>query len=358
MRKSRILAAFLAVIVALTMVPVTSYAATKTEKNIKTYIFFGSDNRRNDELWKSVNGGKITTDNSSHNSSIPKSDVIMLFRVNSKKKTVDIVPVYRDTFLDISGNGTYFEKVNNAYSNLGPKKAAKAIGKNLGIKIDGYVASNFKGVANVIDSLGGVTITIENDPVVASYRNSNRTNVPDVMNEYINEMNRIYGTQTPHIKKTGKQRLNGQQAVAYARVRYTDGGEYKRSVRQRTVLSSMRSKYKSANAIKKAEVMLTIMNNIDTNISASTFKKCASYKIGKKKGFPFYKSGCLLRTKNGDSYVVAPCDLKTNVVRLHKYIYNQKSYKADKTVKKYSKIITKKTGCSYAKRIIALDNKY
>ncbi len=350
----------------ISLIPMTAAAASKSSK-VKTYIFFGSDSRKKDDSWKSPAGGRITAD-STGTQGTPRSDVIMLIKVDSKKKTIGVTSIYRDTLLDVSGKGKDFQKANKAYADLGPAKASKVIAKNLGIKIDGYVATNFKGVANVIDALGGVSVTVENEAVNKANRKPGRNNVPDVMNEYIDEMNRVYKTKTPHVTKAGQQNLSGLQAVAYARVRYTDGSDMKRSVRQRKVLRAMSAKYRSLDSEKKAAVLLTVLSNIDTNIGAdqfsTLFKRNANYKMAKlkkMKGFPYYKGTYILKTKKekgGLSEVLVPCDLKTNVVKLHKSFYGEKKYKAGKTVKKYSKKIVKKTKLTYKKRARSLDNKY
>ena len=362
-RVNRILSVLLILSLVIAMMPPIADAASKTS-SVKTYVFFGSDSRKADNSWESPNGGKITKDKSGTQGT-PRSDVIMLLKVDNKKKTVEVMSIYRDTLLDVSGKGTDFQKANKAYSDLGPKKAVKALEKNLNIKIDGYIATNFKGVAEVIDKLGGVTINIEKDKLDKKYRTSTMKNVPEVMNRYIDETNRIYGDKVAHIKKTGKQKLNGSQAVAYARVRYTNGWDMRRSVRQRTVLSAMTKKYKKASAKKKAAVLKTVLENVDTNIKISeskkVFKKAGKYKFGSMKGFPYYKAFYSMKTKKeigGISSVTVPADLTTNVIKLHKSFYGQKKYKVSKTVKSYSKKMVKKTKKTYKKRSKKYDNKY
>lgn len=329
-------------------------------------MLFGSDSRKNDDSWKSPAGGRITADRTGTDGT-PRSDVIMLIKVDNKSKAINVTPIYRDTLLDVSGKGKDFQKVNKAYADLGPKKAVKALEKNLNIKIDGYVATNFKGVANVIDSLGGVTVNIENENTFdVIKKDKGLNNVIDAANVYIREMNRIYHTDTPYLKNAGKQVLTGLQAVAYGRVRYTEGSDMKRSVRQRRVLSAMSAKFKKQSKIKKAEIMLVVMNNIDTDINpgkfSSLFLKNADYKLAslkKMKGFPYYKAPHIMtKTSAKGSAVVVPCDLQKNVNKLHKSFYGQKKYKPSKTVKKYSKKIVKITKLNYKSRDKALDNKY
>ncbi len=321
----------------------------------KTFVFFGSDSRAKGTAWK--------TDKKSGTEGKPRSDSIMIFRVNPKAGTIDLVSVYRDTMMDVSGKSNDFQKANKAYSDGGPKKAVEMLERNLNIKIDGYAVSNFKGVADVIDALGGVTINIEADKAVSNY--AKYKNVPGVMNNAIDEMNRVYGTRVKHITKTGKQKLNGAQAVSYARVRATDGGDMRRTVRQRAVVTQMISKYKGLSRAKKLVVLATVFKSIDTNMSVNDIKSLASIVatsgVQKKVGFPFYKKFYVKTTNKerlGKSNLFVPCNLQKNVVRLHKTVYGQSKYKASSTVKTLSKKIVKETKLDYKNRTKAYDNKF
>ena len=142
----------------------------------------------------------------------------------------------------------------------------------------------------------------------------------------------------------------------------------KRSVRQRKVLSAMYAQYKAQGIEKKTEVLSAVLENIDTNLAPDQFVRLfATYadykmtKLSKMKGFPYYKTGYLLKTNKeagGVAEVIVPCDLSKNVTKLHKSFYAQKKYKLSKTVKRYSKKITKKTKLTYKTRTKAIDNKY
>ena len=64
------------------------------------------------------------------------------------------------------------------------------------------------------------------------------------INEYIAETSKATGIKSSNITKAGKQTLDGVQAVAYGRIRYTAGGDYKRTERMRDVLEAMLKKLK------------------------------------------------------------------------------------------------------------------
>ena len=55
------------------------------------------------------------------------------------------------------------------------------------------------------------------------------------------------GKHTPRVTKTGNQTLSGVQALAYSRIRYTAGGDYKRTERMRTVVMKAFEKAKTLN---------------------------------------------------------------------------------------------------------------
>ena len=333
--------------------------AEPKKSSYETYVFFGSDSRANDESWKSHDGGKITADTSGTQGT-PRSDVIMLINVDRNKKRIDLVSIYRDTALNESADGLNFQKANKAYADFGPKEACKVLERNLDIKIKGYAASNFKGVADVIDDLGGVTVEGLNEELVY-FKNEDvaEPRVVDQANEYIAEMNGKYGKDVPFITKgEDKQSLSGLQAVGYARVRYTYGSDMKRSVRQRNVLLQMIKKYRDLNSEEKIGLIVNNASAIDTNLElnelAELIRAVSGYSIEedltKAPGFPYYKNAYIKNTeeeKEGESSLIVPCDLQTNVKELHNRIYGDIKYAPNETVNNYSKALEKETDLHY-----------
>ena len=159
-----------------------------------------------------------------------RSDCIMIISLNQETKNVKIASVYRDTYLNIDGHG--LDKVTHAYSYGGPKLALSTLNKNLDLNITEFVAVNFDTVHTVVDSVGGVDINIEQSEL-------------KYINNYITAADKQFGTSTQKITTTGKQTLNGVQALAYSRIRYTEGGDYKRTERMRDVLIAVFEKAKT-----------------------------------------------------------------------------------------------------------------
>ena len=331
---------------------VQRYATEEDKGSYNTYVFFGSDSRAVGDAWK--------TDDSLGTEGAPRSDTIMLLQVDDADKRINVISVLRDTLLDISGNGTNFQKANKAYADGGPYNAVDMLEKNLDIRITGYVSSNFKGVADVIDALDGVNITIEDDTIPESssvpvkYHNKK---VPDVMNALIDEMNRVYGTDAEYVSETGTAlNLSGMQAVAYARVRYTDGGDMRRTMRQRTVLKQMISQYNQAAPETQQAAINDTLAAIDTDLApdelGDLIDKVCDYEVVDCT-FPFYKRFDTILSaeedEGGRSNVFVPADLATNVTELHKRIYGEDWYMPSTTVQNYSNIILKTKNCDTIK---------
>ena len=109
----------------------------------KTIALFGLDNRSNGSLSKG------------------NSDVIMLANIDTKQHTINLVSVYRDSYLD-TGSGTY-QKCNAAYAKGGPEQALSMLNTNLDLAITDYVTVDFNAIIECVDLLGGVDITITDD---------------------------------------------------------------------------------------------------------------------------------------------------------------------------------------------------
>lgn len=135
----------------------------------------------------------------------------------------------RDSYVDIEGHGK--TKLNHAYAYGGPELAIKTINSNFKLNIRDFVAVDFYGLENIIDTVGGVEIPVRSDEI--KYINSYMQGTAKVENKAVQE-----------VQNPGLQNLNGMQAVAYARIRYTSGGDYERTERQRTILTAVMNKIK------------------------------------------------------------------------------------------------------------------
>ncbi|MBH1940365.1 LCP family protein [Mobilitalea sibirica] len=252
------------------------------------------------------------------------TDTIMVVSINKKNKNVKLVSIYRDTFSHIRNIG--YSKINAAYAKGGYSTAINTINLNYDLDIKEYVTVNFKALVDIIDLLGGITLDIEKEEL-------------KYLNGYVRELNKINGTDVAGLETAGTQTVNGTQATAYARIRYTTGGDFKRTERQRIVLSQIFDKVKSSDLSTINNLIDKVFPQIYTNLSNSEIlslaKDIISYDIVDQTGFPFEKDA---HTYKEVSYVF-PIDLEDNVVRLHQYLFEKEGYVPSKTVQEYSAYI-------------------
>lgn len=283
-----------------------------------TFAVFGVDNR---EMGNYKSGN---------------SDSIMIVAINKNKNDVGkkearIISVYRDTYLDV-GEGKY-SKCNAAYSKGGPAQALEMLNKNLDLNIQNYVAVDFKAVIDAVDAVGGVEIEVLPEEA-------------EVLNTYLPELVDVTGYDASWVYP-GYQTLDGIQAMAYCRIRYTAGNDFRRAERQRTVLKQLFEKAKTSNLAQLNSLVNAIFPEVSTSLSLpaclSLAAGIADYDISDTAGWPFD-----MRTDNlgstGDINV--PCTLSSNVIKAHEYLYQDPAYYPSPIVNAISEEIRSQTGLS------------
>ena len=258
---------------------------------------------------------------------------MMIASINQETNEIKLISVYRDTYVYVMENGTKrLDKITHAYSYGGAQNTLKSLNEAMDLNITEFVTVNFDAVIAAVDSLGGVYIDIDKSEI-------------KYVNDYIDATSESSGVKSSHITHSGRQKLDGVQAVSYTRVRYTTGGDYKRTERMRTVVEAMLSKAKTLNVGQLNSFADTILPKIRTNISTSEIwgliPKLASFKVTESIGWPYDTKGITL-----DRWYGVPVTLQSNVERLHKEAFEQEDYEASDTVKEMSAAIVKKTGYS------------
>lgn len=262
-----------------------------------------------------------------------RSDCIIIASINQETNEVKLISVYRDTYVYVTESGKErLDKITHAYSYGGAQNTLKSLNEALDLNITEFVTVNFDAVIAAVDSLGGVYIDIDSSEV-------------NYINDYIDATSESSGVKSSHITHAGNQKLDGVQAVSYSRVRYTAGGDYKRTERMRTVVEAMLSKAKTLGIGQLNSFADTILPKIRTNISSSEIwglvPKLASFKVTGSLGWPYETKGVTL-----DRWYGVPVTLQSNVEKLHKEAFEQDDYEVSDTVKEMSAAIVKKTGYS------------
>lgn len=257
-----------------------------------------------------------------------RSDCIIIASINNDTGAIKLISVYRDTYVNIEGHG--LDKITHAYSYGEAPLAVKTLNTNLDLNINEFVTVNFNSVAEAVDQLGGVQLTITSDEI-------------KYINQYIDGTSQNTGKTSEHITEPGTYTVDGVQAVAYSRIRYTDGGDYKRTERMRTVIEAMFSKLKTKNLNEINAFADKILPHVYTNISAtdiiSMVPSMSKYKVTESIGWPYDTKG-----KTMDRWYGIPITLESNVIQLHKQAFGEENYTPSDTVKSISESIIKKTG--------------
>lgn len=262
-----------------------------------------------------------------------RSDCIIIASLNEKTNEVKLISVYRDTYVYVEENGNKkLDKITHAYSYGGAQNTLKSLNEALDLNITEYVTVNFDAVIAAVDALGGVNIEIDSSEL-------------KYINSYIEATSKSSGVESSFITTTGTQKLDGVQAVAYSRIRYTSGGDYKRTERMRTVVEAMLAKAKTLGLSQLNSFADTILPRIKTNISTNEIwglvPSLASIKVTESLGWPYETEGITL-----DRWYGVPVTLESNVIRLHEETFGQEDYKVSDAVQEMSNAIIKKTGYS------------
>lgn len=260
------------------------------------------------------------------------ADTIIIVSIDNSSKEIRMVSVYRDTLLEQKNRD--YNKANSAYFRGGPEEALSMLNKNLDLDIEDYVTVDFKALVDTIDLLGGIDINIEEEEV-------------QYMNEFLQETADVAGTKAHFIQKSGEQHLDGAQAVTYARIRSTEGGDYKRTERQRLVIEKIFEKVVETDIGTINDIIDTVFEQVSTSFSLKETLGLASglvdYQLGESAGFPFDKEDNI-RFQNA-GLVAVPLGLAENVEQLHAFLYPEEDPKeVSETVRKISDNITYYTG--------------
>lgn len=263
-----------------------------------------------------------------------RSDSIIIASINMDSGDVKLMSVYRDTYLYLGNEKTdKYDKCNTAYSQGGAKQAMKMLNTNLDLNISDFVTIGFRGLRDVIDALGGIEIEITNAEI-------------RYLNDYQLTMSEDLKCDYEPVEKAGLQTLNGLQSVAYCRIRYTKGDDFKRTERQRDVIQAIVDKVKAEkNASKLIDIANEVADDVYTSLDMEEILgilgEVSKYRIVDEAGFPIdkYRSTGEMGS-SGDC--VLPMDLEKNVTWMYEFLFEEENYTPSSTVKQFSEEIRAK----------------
>ena len=172
------------------------------------------------------------------------TDSMILLSVNTRDKNIKLTSFMRDMYVDIPGRE--WQRLNAAYAYGGPQLLFDTLERNFDVDVDMYVRVNFANFRKIIDKVGGVNIELT-----------------EAEARYMNKYSKKYKTNPV---EPGMQRLDGAQALSYARCRKIDS-DFNRTGRQRKVILAVVNEIKHCNVMELNSLLNTILPMIQTNMS-------------------------------------------------------------------------------------------
>ncbi|GAB3442846.1 LCP family protein [Actinophytocola sediminis] len=187
------------------------------------WLIVGSDSR---EDLSAEQQGELTTGDVAGK----RTDTMMLLHVPDNDTKPTLISLMRDSYVEIPGQGK--NKLNAAYATGGPPLLAQTVEVNTGLRLDHYVEVGLGGFADVVDSVGGVEMCIDepiDDPLA--------------------------GLKL----EAGCQELDGAQALGYVRTRATPRADYDRVIHQREFIGALTDKIASPGTFLNPFKLIPVM---------------------------------------------------------------------------------------------------
>ena len=218
----------------------TVTAAELSDSKVTNVLIIGSDNRG--------------TDDEDHTG---RTDSMILASINSRSKEVTLTSIMRDSYVDIPGRG--WGKLNSAYAYGGAELVLDTVQQNFGIQIDKYVFVDFFSFITIIDAAGGINLSITDEEAQG-------------MEPPLAEQNKYLKNAkgTDYLQGGGQDiQMNGNQALAYARLRYVGNADFERTDRQRIVINKLLEKAKTLSPLELDNFLKISCRELTTNMSGS-----------------------------------------------------------------------------------------
>ena len=187
-----------------------------------------------------------------------QSDTMILCSIDRSDNTVTMTSFLRDLYVQIPGHED--NRLNAAYPIGGMKLLNETLKENFGVEVDANIEVDFAGFEAIVDVMGGVDVEMTQAEV-------------DHLAEFYDY----------HHLVAGVNHLNGEEALAYSRIRYIDS-DFQRTGRQRTVLNALLESIRDANMVQMLSLIDTVLPLIKTDM---TDKQIMSYAL---EFFPMLRS--------------------------------------------------------------------
>lgn len=185
-----------------------------------------------------------------------RTDSIILASVNTKKKTIKLISIPRDTKVNIRGLAP--QKINHAYHYGGAKLMLHTINSNFDLAVDDYFLIDYACVVKVVDAVGGIDLKLSQNEI--DFINS------AYMSRTIRD-GKIKMRRQPLKAKPGIVHLNGIQAVTHARDRNSSAlADFDRTERQRNIIQAVIKEANSKSVNEIMEIAKELLGSVKTSM--------------------------------------------------------------------------------------------
>ena len=188
------------------------------------------------------------------NEDVGRSDALMILTIDQRHGKLKITSILRDSEVNIDGYGS--DKITHAYAYGGPELAIKTLNQNYNLDIEDYVTVNFIQMAEIVDAFGGVEINVTDDEMTEINNNLAMQQAESADANIVD---------SDYLSQSGDLLLNGNQAVAYARIRHLDSDDVRAS-RQQEVLMGLVKRLKSKNILEYPNLIRKVMPMCETSL--------------------------------------------------------------------------------------------
>ena len=210
--------------------------ATSVKELVKNWATNGGDKLYSRNVINILLIGEDYVDGSS------RSDAAILISIDKLNHKITLTSFLRDsyTYMNINGEDRY-DKTNHSYAWGGAEKLKEVIEDNYKVRIDHYVILDFEGFTSIVDALGGITVEVTQEEA-----------------DYINS------TSSYNVSSGKNVKLNGEQALYFARIRKLDG-EAQRTERQRRLIAACLEGIKGSTTNELLAVVESLYPYIETD---------------------------------------------------------------------------------------------
>jgi LCP family protein required for cell wall assembly len=252
----------------------------------------------------------IGTDVKSSNNT--NTECLALFTVNRKSKKLITTTISNNLYLEIPGIGK--NRLVTAYRTGGAELLADTIEMNFGIRVDGYVMTDYSTYIEIVDTISGVDVKIADAEL-------------EPVNRNIREINKQLEAKADAdlLMADGSYNLNGKQALAYSRSWYSDDGDYISPGKQKVIILAILDKVKKFNIIELNGFLNAVLPNISTNLPEKSIMELILMLPVYFKYDIAYFTLPVKGTENKirkEGYTVLDIDMQKNISELHESLYN------------------------------------